>query len=164
MNDFLELINDITGAWKKISYGVTPSSSLQAGDSPREFKIDKLQLTFLKDGKDGDTYDITELVLEFSYHESLESPFLRCDISILDAVDFNSKLIGGEKVRIKMTTATAFDKDPLDTELIVFKIGSISKTERGQMYILHCIYLFQLHQLRQTTYLHYQILLKKVIL
>ena len=135
----LELINDLTGAWKKISYGVTPKSSLQAGDSPREFKIDKLQLTFLDNGKDGDTYDITELVLEFSYHESIESPFLRCDISILDAVDFNSALIGGEKVRIKMTTATAFDKDPLDTELVVFKIGSISKTERGQMYILHCI-------------------------
>ena len=135
----LELINGITDAWKKISYGVTPSSSLQAGQSPREFKIDKLQLTFLDNGKDGDTFDITDLVLEFSYHESLESPFIRCDLSILDAVDFNSNLIGGEKVRIKMTTATAISKDPLDTELIVFKIGSISKTERGQMYILHCI-------------------------
>ena len=112
---FLELINDINDAWSKISYGVTPEGSLQAGDSPREFKIDKLQLTEVKgdkEGSDGDTFDITDLVLQFSYHESIESAFLRCDISILDSVDFNSLFKGGEKVRIKMTTATAFDKDP----------------------------------------------------
>ena len=139
---FLELINDVTDAWSKISYGVTPSGSIQAGDSPREFKIDKLQLTEVKgdaEGSDGDTFDITELVLQFSYHESIESSFLRCDISILDSVDFNSRLKGGEKVRIKMTTASSINKDPLDTTLVVYKIGSISKTERGQMYILHCI-------------------------
>ena len=44
---FLELINDVTDAWAKISYGVTPEGSIQAGDSPREFKIDKLQLTIV---------------------------------------------------------------------------------------------------------------------
>tara|TARA_B100001250_G_scaffold374473_1_gene361331 strand:- start:54 stop:1562 length:1509 start_codon:yes stop_codon:yes gene_type:complete len=139
---FLELVNDLTGAWSKISYGVTPEGAIQAGDSPREFKIDKLTLTEVKgdkEGSDGDTYDITDLVLSFSYHESIESSFLRCDISILDSVDFNSRLKGGEKVRIKMTTATAINKQPLDTTMVVYKIGSISKTERGQMYILHCI-------------------------
>ena len=137
---FLELINDINDAWSKISYGVTPEGSLQAGDSPREFKIDKLQLTIVDEkGGDDETFDITDLVLQFSYHESIESSFLRCDISILDSVDFNSLLKGGEKVRIKMTTATAFNKEPLDTTMVVYKIGSISKTERGQMYILHCI-------------------------
>tara|TARA_B100000902_G_scaffold77010_1_gene81771 strand:- start:270 stop:1781 length:1512 start_codon:yes stop_codon:yes gene_type:complete len=137
---FLELINDINDAWSKISYGVTPEGSLQAGDSPREFKIDKLQLTIVDEkGGDDETFDITDLVLQFSYHESIESAFLRCDISILDSVDFNSLLKGGEKVRIKMTTATAFNKEPLDTTMVVYKIGSISKTERGQMYILHCI-------------------------
>ena len=137
---FLELINDVTDAWSKISYGVTPEGSIQAGDSPREFKIDKLQLTIVDEkGGDDETFDITDLVLQFSYHESIESSFLRCDISILDSVDFNSLLKGGEKVRIKMTTATAFNKEPLDTTMVVYKIGSISKTERGQMYILHCI-------------------------
>tara|TARA_B100000427_G_scaffold3985_1_gene3849 strand:- start:1577 stop:3088 length:1512 start_codon:yes stop_codon:yes gene_type:complete len=137
---FLELINDINDAWSKISYGVTPEGSLQAGDSPREFKIDKLQLTIVDEkGGDDETFDIRDLVLQFSYHESIESAFLRCDISILDSVDFNRLLKGGEKVRIKMTTATAFNKEPLDTTMVVYKIGSISKTERGQLYILHCI-------------------------
>ena len=137
---FLELINDINDAWSKISYGVTPEGSLQAGDSPREFKIDKLQLTIVDEkGGDDETFDITDLVLQFSYHESIESSFLRCDISILDSVDFNSLLKGGEKVRIKMTTATAFNKETMDNNMVVYKIGSISKTERGQMYILHCI-------------------------
>ncbi len=137
---YLELANDISGAWKKISYGVTPGSALNATDSPREFKIDKLQLTLLTpEGNDGDTFDITELVLSFNYHESIESSFLRCDISILDSVDFNTGLIGGEKVRIKMTTNSSIGKEALDTTLIVYKIGSISKTERGQLYILHCV-------------------------
>ena len=137
---FLELINDINDAWSKISYGVTPEGSLQAGDSPREFKIDKLQLTIVDEkGGDDETFDITDLVLQFSYHESIESSFLRCDICILGRFEFNSLLKGGEKVRIKMTTATAFNKEPLDTTMVVYKIGSISKTERGQMYILHCI-------------------------
>ena len=133
---YLELANDISGAWKKISYGVTPGSALNATDSPREFKIDKLQLTLLTgEGNDGETFDITELILSFNYHESIESAFLRCDISILDSVDFNTNLIGGEKVRIKMTTNSSIGKEALDTTLIVYKIGSISKTERGQLYI-----------------------------
>ena len=38
-----------------------------------------------------------------------------------------------------MTTNSSIGKEALDTTLIVYKIGSISKTERGQLYILHCV-------------------------
>ena len=137
---FLELANDLTDAWAKISYGVTPAGSIQAGDSPREFKIDKLQIQLLgSDGGDGEIFDVRDLILSFNYHESIESAFLRCDINILDSVDFNRNLKGGEKVHIKLTTATAINKEPLETTMVIYKIGSISKTERGQLYILHCV-------------------------
>ncbi len=65
---FLELINDINDAWSKISYGVTPEGSLQAGDSPREFKIDKLQLTIVdeEDGLDYDDMSYSSLDIDYT--------------------------------------------------------------------------------------------------
>ena len=134
----IEFINNVANAWEKITYGISEGegSGTFDKDNARDFHIQKLQL----ETADGKTlYDMTEMVLEFQYHESIESSFLRCDISILDAIDWNKNLQGGEKVIIKMLTGTALRKDYLETELTVYKIGSISKTERGQLYILHCV-------------------------
>jgi hypothetical protein len=134
----IEFINNVANAWETISYGITggTGSGTFDKDNARDFAIHKLQLE-TADGKT--VYDMTEMVLEFQYHESVESSFLRCDISILDAIDWNKNLQGGEKVIIKMLTGTALREDFLETELRVYKIGSISKTERGQLYILHCV-------------------------
>tara|TARA_B100001996_G_scaffold6734_1_gene5677 strand:- start:1365 stop:2909 length:1545 start_codon:yes stop_codon:yes gene_type:complete len=136
MSQVVEYINGIATAWQRISYGANPGGGTFNADNARDFEIQKLQL----ETANGKTlYDMTEMVLEFQYHESIESSFLRCDISILDAIDWNKNLQGGEKVIIKMVTGTAIRNDHLDVELVVYKIGSISKTERGQLYILHCV-------------------------
>ena len=134
----VEIVNNIAQTWESITYGITEGdgSGTFDKDNARDFEIQKLQL----ETADGSTvYDMTEMVLEFQYHESIESSFLRCDISILDAIDWNKNLQGGEKVTIKILTGTSLRKDYLDTELTVYKIGSVSKTERGQLYVLHCV-------------------------
>lgn len=138
MSQVVEYVNDLKTAWATIKYGIAgdQGGGTYNADNARDFDIQKLQLE-TSDGKK--LYDMTEMVLEFQYHESLESSFLRCDISILDAIDWNHNLKGGEKVILKMVTGTAVRSDHLDCELMVYKIGSISKTERGQLYILHCV-------------------------
>lgn len=83
-------------------------------------------------------YNIEALVMDFQYHESIESPFLRADFTIIDAVDFNLQLQGGEPILIELETESSKSK-PLKVELQVYKIGSIIKQERQQMYILHCV-------------------------
>ena len=130
-----EFINDVNNSWKTIKYGIGQSANA-SGDNAREFEIKKLLLT-TADGKQ--TFNIEDMILDFQYHESIESSFLRCDISILDAIDFNLKLFGGEEVEIQMITSTSFDGVELHTKLTVYKIGSILKTERGQLYVLHCV-------------------------
>ena len=82
-----EFINDVNNSWKTIKYGIGQSANA-SGDNAREFEIKKLLLT-TADGKQ--TFNIEDMILDFQYHESIESSFLRCDISILDAIDFNLK-------------------------------------------------------------------------
>lgn len=133
---FAELISAIDDSWRKIQYGQSQNrGEMYAADKPREYVLDKLEIEMIS----GKKYDIRELVIDFAYHESIESSFLRCEFSILDTLDFNRLLQGGETVTIKATTATSVDKIPLEVDLLIYKIGSISKSERGQLYVLHCV-------------------------
>ena len=133
---FAELISAIDDSWRKIQYGQSQNrGEMYAADKPREYVLDKLEIEMIS----GKKYDIREMVIDFAYHESIESSFLRCEFSILDTLDFNRLLQGGETVTIKATTATSVDKIPLEVDLLIYKIGSISKSERGQLYILHCV-------------------------
>ena len=84
----------------------------------------------------GETYDIREIVVDFTYYESIESPFIRCDFTIADAVDFNKLLMGGEIIHVKLECESS-KGDDMDMKFRVYKIGSIIKSERGQLYILH---------------------------
>jgi hypothetical protein len=84
----------------------------------------------------GETYDIREIVVDFTYYESIESPFIRCDFTIADAIDFNKTLMGGEIIHVKLECESS-KGDDMDIKFRVYKIGSIIKSERGQMYILH---------------------------
>tara|TARA_B100000029_G_scaffold145514_1_gene140706 strand:- start:2011 stop:3489 length:1479 start_codon:yes stop_codon:yes gene_type:complete len=104
-------------------------------DDPRKFELKKLEMEMVS----GDKLDIGQLVVDFEYHESIESSFLRCDFSIFDAVDFNKNLLGGEYIDVELVTAAALKEEHLKFRMQVFKIGSIIKSERGQMYILHCV-------------------------
>jgi len=133
---FAELISAIDDSWRKIQYGQSQNrGEMYAADKPREYVLDKLEIEMIS----GKKYDIRELVIDFAYHESIESSFLRCEFSILDTLDFNRLLQGGETVTIKATTASSVDKIPLEVDLLIYKIGSISKSERGQLYVLHCV-------------------------
>ena len=129
-----KFLDAVTGEWRNIAYGVSREDTFEGG-SPREFVLKQLELETI----DGETFDIENIVVDFAYHESIESAFLRADISIVDAVNFYKKLQGGEKIYINLVTATALAKEPLQTILQVYKIGSVIKAERGQMYVLHCV-------------------------
>ena len=97
-----KFIDEATGAWRNVSYGLNREDSFESG-SPREYILKQLEL----ETHDGDKFDIENIVVDFSYHESIESAFLRCDISIVDAVNFYQRLQGGEKIYINIVTATA---------------------------------------------------------
>ena len=94
----------------------------------RVFRIKKIELTTLFDQK----FDIRDLVADFEYHESIEAAFIRCDINIVDARDFNKGLAGGEIIDIEIETNSG-DKKPLKHQLRVYKIGSIIKSKRAAM-------------------------------
>ena len=100
----------------------------------RDYTLNKLSIMLRNEKK----YDITDMVIDFEYHESIESPFLRCDFTIIDAVDFNLDLLGGEEILIDLVTHNA-KEESLKVIMQVYKIGSISKLERQQMYILHTV-------------------------
>lgn len=105
-----------------------------ADNKSREFQCKKISLTTLKDKE----YDMKDMVVEFKYYESIEAPFTRIEFGILDSIDFNLNLQGGEKVEIHLKTLAADDKGDLKMEFKVYKIGDIIKSERGQLYKLYC--------------------------
>tara|TARA_B100000427_G_scaffold98542_1_gene81055 strand:+ start:15197 stop:16768 length:1572 start_codon:yes stop_codon:yes gene_type:complete len=105
-----------------------------ANSESRKYELKKLDITMSNDK----TYNIKNIVMDFTYHEAIDASFLRCDFSILDAVDFNLGLVGGENVEIDLVTESS-KEDPLKVKLKVYKIGSILKQERQAAYILHCV-------------------------
>ncbi len=100
----------------------------------RLFQLNNMEI----ETSNGERYDFRDMMLEMNYMESIDSPFLRCDLTILDAIDFNKLLIGGEKIFINLVTNSSGNR-PINLTMRVFKIGSLIKQERGQMYILHCV-------------------------
>lgn len=99
----------------------------------REYKLTKIEVEL-----SGGTSEITGLVTDFIYHESIESPFIRMDFTIADGIDFNKSLYGGETINVELDT-TSSKGNPLKCNVKIFKIGSTIKSERGQLYILHCV-------------------------
>ena len=93
-------------------------------------------------------YDITGMIAEFQWYETIDSPFVRCDISMLDTVQFGDRLFGDEMVKLCFETYAAVPKNKrqsknperimIDADLQIYKIGSVVKQERKKAYILHC--------------------------
>ena len=98
----------------------------------RQHELKKIEIELIG----GEKYDIRDIVIDFVYYESIESPFIRCDFTIADSVDFNKTLMGGEMIHVKLECNSS-KGDDMDIKFRVYKIGSIIKSERGQMYILH---------------------------
>ena len=51
--------------------------------------------------KGDDVYDIRDLIASIDYYESIDSPFLRCDISIVDSIDLYKQIRGKEVIKLK---------------------------------------------------------------
>tara|TARA_B100000073_G_scaffold104336_1_gene83567 strand:- start:3170 stop:4561 length:1392 start_codon:yes stop_codon:yes gene_type:complete len=91
---------------------------------------------FKKDSKN--SFDIRQLAAEFIWYESIDSPFCRLDISIIESVDFINFLRGGEVVHLELVT-DASKGESIKWTGQVFKIGSVTKTERTSNYMLNCV-------------------------
>jgi|TARA_B100000035_G_C21015222_1_gene561462 hypothetical protein len=105
-----------------------------AEQKSRQFKLNKITLTTNSDKE----FDLKKMVPDFKYYESIEAPFCRLELSMVDSVDFNLNLTGGEKVQIDVVTEAADGKGKLKLDFRVYKIGKIIKSERGQLYIIYC--------------------------
>ena len=64
----------------------TYSQSRSPNRNNRAFELKKMEIELVNE----EVFDIQDLVVDFEYHESIESSFLRCDFSILDSIDFNA--------------------------------------------------------------------------
>ena len=51
-----------------------------------------------------DKYDITGMIAEFQWYETIDSPFIRCDITMLDTIQFGDNLFGDEMVKLCFET------------------------------------------------------------
>lgn len=105
----------------------------------RAYDLSKFDITL----NSGDTKDIRDIMVAFKYYESIETAFTRMEITIVDAVDFNLGLSGGEEVEIHILTGPAKEggggKDgKLKIKMKIYKLGDIVKNERSQMYNLYC--------------------------
>jgi|TARA_Y100000033_G_scaffold5128_1_gene4263 hypothetical protein len=105
-----------------------------AEQKSRQFELKKITLTTNSDKE----MDIKAMVPDFKYYESIEAPFCRLELSMVDSVDFNLNLTGGEKVEVDLVTEAADGKGKLKLQFRIYKIGKIIKSERGQMYIIYC--------------------------
>jgi hypothetical protein len=106
-----------------------------ANQQSRQFKLKKIEVTSM--GEEEKTFDIRDVVLDFSYKESIEAAFTSIEFTIADSVDFNLQLTGGETVKIDLETNSSKD-GALKMKFRIYKIGKIIKSERGQIYILYC--------------------------
>ena len=111
----------------------------------KSFKLSKVDVILA----DGSKTDIRDLVGEFNWFESIDSPFIRCDFAILDSIQFDDNLMGSELIDITFesyagqaskdskTASRRTKKEVIKHQLQIYKIGSVVKQERVKMYILH---------------------------
>ena len=100
--------------------------------SAKSYKLSKLDVII-----DNEPVDIRELVANYKWYESIDSAFIRCDITILDSINFDEKLLGSEKVNLTFQTEILAGSR-IKHQLQIYKIGAVIKQERQKMYILHC--------------------------
>ena len=71
--------------------------------------------------KGDDVYDIRDLIASVDYYESIDCPFLRADIAIVDSIDLYKQIRGKEVVKLKMTTESS-DNNSLEVVFRIFKL------------------------------------------
>lgn len=107
---------------------------------PGGIKIENLQLL----GSNGFKFiDLTEIVVEFNTYESLDQPFMKCEILLTDALALITQIpiVGNELIKIKFfVPVEGMESDPFERVFRVMKIEklSVDKMVRTASYILTC--------------------------
>ena len=98
------------------------------------YKLSDVNITL----KDSRIVNIKGLVSEFTIYESVDSPAVRGEFLITDAVDFINALRGNEEITLTIKTDASLG---VEYKLVhkIYKIGSNFKAERLQQYILHTV-------------------------
>ena len=88
--------------------------------------------------EDGNPIDLRGVCPGFKYIESLTSPSVRMELAIADTMDLISDLTGNEFIQIELESDSAPDQ-PLTIRQRIFKIGSVTKSERMQAYVIYTV-------------------------
>ena len=97
--------------------------------SPRE---DLSQLSFSGEN----AFDLRGLCAGFNIISSLDSPTMRMEIAIYDTIDMSKNLQGNEYIKLSIKTDSSGEEE-LEIIQKVYKIGSVTKSERAQTYIIY---------------------------
>ena len=97
--------------------------------SPRE---DLSQLSFSGEN----AFDLRGLCSGFNIISSLDSPTIRMEIAIYDTIDMSKNLQGNEYIKLSIKTDSSGEEE-LEIIQKVYKIGSVTKSERAQTYIIY---------------------------
>ena len=88
--------------------------------------------------EDGNPIDLRGVCPGFKYIESLTSPSVRMELAMADTMDLISDLTGNEFIQIELESDSAPDQ-PLTIRQRIFKIGSVTKSERMQAYVIYTV-------------------------
>ena len=88
--------------------------------------------------EDGNPIDLRGVCPGFKYIESITSPSVRMELAIADTMDLISDLTGNEFIQIELESDSAPDQ-PLTIRQRIFKIGSVTKSERMQAYVIYTV-------------------------
>ncbi len=89
--------------------------------------------------------DIRDLCAEFVWYESIDSPFVRLDVTILDTVNYAESLFGDEMIHIGFNTFASSlggsdkDRETLAYDMQIYKISNVIKDERAKVCTINCI-------------------------
>ena len=108
-------------------------------NNSKSYKLIDLYIQRSDDSKE----DIRDLCAEFIWYESIDSPFVRLDITILDSVNYAESLLGDEMLHIGFNTFASKmgGKEPVDLhyDMQIYKISNVIKDERAKVCTINCI-------------------------
>ncbi len=110
-------------------------------NNTKAYKLIDLYIQRADDTKE----DIRDLCAEFVWYESIDSPFVRLDVTILDTVNYAESLFGDEMIHIGFNTFASSlggsdkDRETLAYYMQIYKISNVIKDERAKVCTINCI-------------------------
>jgi len=110
-------------------------------NNTKAYKLIDLYIQRADDTKE----DIRDLCAEFVWYESIDSPFVRLDVTILDTVNYAESLFGDEMIHIGFNTFASSlggsdkNRETLAYDMQIYKISNVIKDERAKVCTINCI-------------------------